>query len=89
MPCDAEQLLEWQNFRFAPKNHYGFFFLYSLPLTIVFRLEYVLFYQLYAKITTFFDQEKSGTAPLIDVDVETFGWNWRENDVKTSEMTSN
>ena len=34
-------------------------------------LEYVLFYQFYAKITTFFDQEKFGTAPLLYVDVET------------------
>ena len=35
----------------------------------------MLFYQFYAKITTFFDQEKFGTAPLLYVDVETFGGN--------------
>ena len=40
------------------RDHYGFFFLHILPSTIAFRLEYVLFYQFYAKITTFFDQEK-------------------------------
>ena len=27
-------------------------------------------------------------APLLYVDVEMFGGNWRENDIKTSEMTS-
>ena len=62
-------------FQFAPKNHYGFIFLYTLPSTIAFRLEYVLFYQFYTKITTFFDQERFGTAPLLYVDVETFGGN--------------
>ena len=51
-------------------------------------LNYVLFYQFYARITTFFDQEKLGTAPLLYDDVETFGGNWRENDVKASKMTS-
>ena len=45
-------------------------------------------YQFYAKMTTFFDQEKCGTAPLLYVDVETFGGNRRENDIKTSKMTS-
>ena len=46
------------------------------------------FYQFYATISTFFDQEKFGTAPLLYVDVEPFGGIWRENDVKTSKMTS-
>ena len=63
------------------------FFLHTLPLTVAFRLEYVLFYQFCAKITKFFDQEKFGTAPLFYADVKTFGGNWRENDVKTSKMT--
>ena len=49
------------------------FFLHTLPSTIALRLECALFYQFYAKITTFFDQEKFGTAPLLYVDVETFG----------------
>ena len=86
---DAEQLHRWLNFQFAPKNHYGFFFLHSPPLTIAFRLEYVLFYHIYAKIylTTFFDQEKFSTAPLLYNDAETFGENWRENEIKTSKMT--
>ena len=86
LPSDAEQLPEWRSFQFAPKNHYGFFFLRTLHSTIAFRFEYVLFYQFYARITTFFDQEKFGTAPLLYVDVETFGGNWRENDVKTSNV---
>ena len=50
-------------------------FLHTLRSTIAFRLEYVLFYQFYAKITTFFDQGKFGTTPLLYVDVETFGGN--------------
>ena len=87
--CYAEQLPEWRNFQFAPTNHYGFFFLHTFPSTIAFRLEYVLFYQFYAKITTFFDQEMFGTAPLLYVDVETFGGNWRENDVNTSKWRQN
>ena len=81
LPSNAEQLPEWRNFQFASKNHYVFFFLHTLPLTIAFKLEYVLFYQFYAKITTFFDQEKFGMAPLLYTDVETIGGNWRENDV--------
>ena len=61
------------------------FFLHTLSSTIAFRLEYVFFFYLfYAKIPTFFDQEKFGMAPLLYVDVETFGGNWRENDVNTS-----
>ena len=54
---------------------------------IAFRQEYALFYQFYAKITTFFDQENFGTAPLLYVDVEAFGGNWRENDIKTSKSS--
>ena len=59
-----------RNFQFAPTNHYGFFFLPTLHSTIAFRLEYVLFYECYAKITTFFDQEKKQY-----VDAETFSGN--------------
>ena len=33
LPSDAEQLPEWWNFQSAPKNHYGFFFLHTLPST--------------------------------------------------------
>ena len=88
LPNDAEHLPEWRNFQFAPKNHYGLFFLHTLPSTIAFRLEYVLFYHFYAIITIFCNQEKFGTAPLLYVDVEIFGKNRRENDVKTSKMTS-
>ena len=49
---------KWQNFQFEPNNHYRFFFLHTLFSTIAFRLEYVLFYQFYAKITTFFSIKK-------------------------------
>ena len=52
-----------------------------------FYFKYLLFYQFCAKITTFFDQEKFGTAPLLYVDVEMFGRILRENDAKTSKKT--
>ena len=55
------------------------FFLHTLFSTVAFRLEYVLFYQFYAKITTIFDQEKFGMAPLLYVDVEMFGGNQCQN----------
>ena len=88
LPGDAEQLPEWRNFQFAPQSHYGFFFLlHTLLSTIAFRLEYVLFYQFYSKITTFFDQEKFGTPPLLYFDVKTFRGNWREDDIKTSKSS--
>ena len=61
-----------------------------LPSTVAFRLEYVLFYQVYAKITTFFDHEMFGTALLLYIDVEMFGGNWRQdvkNDVETSKTS--
>ena len=51
------------------------FFLAYSSFDYAFRLEYVLFYQVFAKINTFFDQETFGTAPLLYVDVETFGGN--------------
>ena len=44
---------EWWNFQFAPKSHYGFFFLHTLPSTIVFKLEYALLYQFYATMCCF------------------------------------
>ena len=43
----------WRNFHFAHKNHYGFFFLHTLPSTIGFRLEYSLFYDIYLKVDQF------------------------------------
>ena len=56
--------------------------------TTAFRLEHVLFYQLYAKITTCFNQEKFDTALRLYADVEMFGGNWHEDDVKTSKLMS-
>ena len=39
LPSDAEQYYpEWQNFQFAPNNHYKFFFLHTLSSNIVFKL---------------------------------------------------
>ena len=55
---------KWRNFQFAPNDHYRFYFLHILPSTIAFRLEYILFYQFYSKITTCFDQEMFGLAPV-------------------------
>ena len=40
---------EGRDFQFAPNNHYGFFFLHTLPSTIAFGLEYVFIYQFYAE----------------------------------------
>ena len=57
---------EWRNFHFTPNNHYRFFFLHTLPSTIVFKLACELFYQFYAKISMF-DQEKFGSVPVYDV----------------------
>ena len=48
-----KQLPEWRNFQFAPNNRYRFFFLHTLPLTIVFKCGYALFDQFYAEIRTF------------------------------------
>ena len=84
---------EWRNFQFEPNNHYRFFFLHTLPSTIAFRLEYVLFYQLYAKITTFFSIKKRSVRLL----GRRLVWRkltrkWRQDvkdDVSTSEMMSN
>ena len=49
--------------------------LFLRQLHLEFRLEHVLFYQFYTEITTFFDKEKFGTAPLLYLDVEMFGGN--------------
>ena len=81
--CDAEQLPEWRNFQFTLKNHYGFFFLHTLPLTITFRLEYVLFHQFYAKITTFFIKKSLVRLLSYMVTLKRLRRNWHKNDVKT------
>ena len=77
-------LAEWRNFQFEPNNHHRFFFLHTLLSTIAFRLEYVLFYQFYAKITIFFRSRNVQFGSSLIGDVETFGKNCRENDVMTS-----
>ena len=78
---------EWRHFQFAPNNHYGFFFLHTLPSTIAFRFEYVLVYQFYAEITTFVSIKKC----LFGSYLRCWRWNdwqWRQHDVKTCKMTS-
>ena len=50
----AEVQLLKNNFQFAPNNHYGFFFLNTLPLTIAIRRDCVLFYKFYAEINNYF-----------------------------------
>ena len=60
-------------------RHLIYLFLIILGLQApVLRLEYVLFYQFYAKITTCFNQEKFGTAPLLYVNVvwRKLPWKW-------------
>ena len=80
---------EWQNFQFEPNNNYRFFFLHTLLSTIAFRLEYVLFYQFYAQNNYFFFRSRNvRLATLLYVEIETFGGNWRENDIKTSKLIS-
>ena len=37
---------EWRNFQIAPNIHYGLFFLYTLPSTIVTGFENALLYQI-------------------------------------------
>ena len=80
---------EWQNFQLEPNNHYRLFFLHTLLVTTAFRLEYMMFYQFYPKLTTFFRSRNVLFHSSLYVDVETSGRNWSENDVKMSKMTSN
>ena len=82
----GRKTLTHPSIQFKLNNHYRFFFLHTLSSTIAFRLEYVLFDQFYAKITTFFDQETFSSAPFLYVDIGMFGGNWCENDAKTSKM---
>ena len=48
----------------SSSSSFFFFFLHTLPSTIAFRLECVLFYQLYAEITKYFDEERLGSVPI-------------------------
>ena len=68
---------EWRNFQLAPNDHYGFFFLHTLPLTIAFKLLYVSFYQYDAEISTF-SAKKCFLfgCPTCDIDVKTFARKW-------------
>ena len=74
---------EWRNFQFEPNIHYRFFTLHTLLSTVAFRLEYIfIFTNFRLKELHFFEQDMFGSAPLLHVDVEMFGGNWHESDVK-------
>ena len=84
---------EWRNFHFEPNNHYRFFFFHTLLSTIAFRLECMLFYQIYTKITTFSIKRCSvrfgsylrrwHVWRKIDINLTSR----RQNDVKASELS--
>ena len=87
-PNDAEQLPEWRNFQFAQKNQYGFFYLHTIPSTIAFRLDCMLFYQFYAKITR---RRKVRCGSSRRNVWRKLTWKWRQdvqNDVKIVILTS-
>ena len=82
---------EWRNFQFAPNNHYRFFFLHTLPSTIAFRLECVLFCHIYAEITTFSIKRCSVRFLSKTLASKCLAENRRqdvENDVETSKLSS-
>ena len=65
--CDAEQLSRVKEFLIRTEQHLWIIFLaYSsfIPSTIAFRLECVLFDQLYAEIAIFFDEEMFGSVAI-------------------------
>ena len=74
---------EWRNFPFAPNNHYGFFFLHKLPLTIAFKLEYALFYEFVAKITQYAVKKCSVRLLLMTLTWERLAEidGWRQNKI--------
>ena len=88
LPSDPNSYPEWRNFQFAPNYHYGFFFLHTLPSTIAFRLEYMLFYHINAEITTFSIKRCSVRFLSNTLTSKRLKENWRQHDVKTSKMTS-
>ena len=83
---------EWRNFQFAPDSHFGLFFLHTPSSSTAFNFKPVNL-SFYTKISTFFGQEKFGSASTFDVDVVTFGrklrqkptscQNWRRDVKKT------
>ena len=64
LPSDAEQSSGVTEFSISTEQPLLILFLAYLILTIAFRLDFVLFYQFYAEITTFFDQETFGSVPV-------------------------
>ena len=71
LPSDAEQLSREWIFHSNQTTITHYFSCITLLSTIAFRLEYVLFYHFYAKITIFFfDKGMLCSAPLLYVDIE-------------------
>ena len=71
----AEQFSQVTEFSIRTEQSLQILFLAYSSLDNCIRLEYVLFYQFDAKITTFFDQEMFGLTPLLYVVIERFGGN--------------
>ena len=69
---------EWRNFQFTPNNQFRLFFFET-----AFKLEYVLFYQFLARITTF--SSKKCSVRLLSKKTSK---HLLQNDVKTSRSTS-
>ena len=67
---------KWENFQCAQNNHYGFFFLQTLPSTFAVTLKIHYSFNLMLKYLHSWSkigQEKFSTAATYDVDVEKFG----------------
>ena len=60
-------MVVWSADQSASNNPYVLYFLHTVPTTIVFKLEYVLFYQFYAELSIFSIKTCSVSAPIYDV----------------------
>ena len=67
---------EWQNFQFAPKNHYGFFFLHTLPSTIT-KCYFISFTLNYLNLQSRTDWFGSSQLTLTS---RTFDGKWHQKD---------
>ena len=75
-PSDAEQSSRVTEFSIRTEQPLLILFLHNLPSAVAFMFEFVLLYQIYAKITTFFDQEMLGS---ISIDLRRLRRNvWRK-----------
>ena len=64
LPSDAEQLSRVTEFSIPTEQPWWILFLAYSSFALTFVLENVLFYQIYAQITTFFCQEMFGSVPI-------------------------